>query len=121
MSLTGTLVAESLKPGATLEVPFAVRCFRRVEAGDPTAEQPEVWTLIEFVVTDDFAEPLLAELAEALAPGPWYCDAASTLETAVVFSGRVFTYRRGDVAGRRAAEDHARSVGVPEAQLDWPE
>jgi len=39
----------------------------------------------------------------------------------VVFAGRVFRYRNGDVAGRAEVADYARSVGVPEHQLDWPE
>jgi hypothetical protein len=39
----------------------------------------------------------------------------------VVFSGQVFRYPRGDRAARVRAEEHGRSVGVPKAQLDWPE
>ncbi|MGW5364852.1 hypothetical protein [Actinopolymorpha pittospori] len=37
-----------------------------------------------------------------------------------VYAGRVFRYPRGDLAGRAAAADHGRAVGVPEEQLDWP-
>ena len=51
----------------------------------------------------------------------WYCDFRSPTETFVVFSERVFRYPRGDTVGRSEAEAHARSVGVPESQLDWPE
>ena len=51
----------------------------------------------------------------------WYCDFRSATETYVVFSQRVFRYPRGDAPGREEAEAHARSVGVPESQLDWPE
>ena len=51
----------------------------------------------------------------------WYCDFRSEDETFVVFGGKVFRYPRGDPMGRAEAEDHARSIGVPEAQLDWPE
>ena len=32
----------------------------------------------------------------------------------------VFRYPRGDRAARAQAEEYGRSVGVPEAQLDWP-
>jgi hypothetical protein len=38
-----------------------------------------------------------------------------------VFSGRVFRYPRGDLAVPAKAEEYGRSVGVPEAQLDWPD
>ena len=39
----------------------------------------------------------------------------------VVFSGRIFRYRRGDETERAKVADYARSVGVPEQQLDWAE
>jgi hypothetical protein len=37
----------------------------------------------------------------------------------MVFAGRIFGYPRGDTGSRVAAEAYARSVGVPESQLDW--
>jgi hypothetical protein len=121
MSYTGTLVAESLRAGAELDAPLAARRVRRVDAGDPLAGQPVVWTLFEFVVPEEFADRLIAELTEALEPGPWYCDLASDKETVVVFAGRIFRYPRGNGDGRAEVEAHARSVGIPEEQLDWPE
>jgi hypothetical protein len=39
----------------------------------------------------------------------------------VVFSGRIFRYRRGDKSERAKVEEHARAVGVPDEQLDWAE
>jgi hypothetical protein len=121
VSHTGTLVAESLRAGAELDAPLAVRRVRRVDAGDPLVGQPVVWTLVEFVVAEELVELLIDQLQEALAPGPWYCDLASDRETVVVFAGRIFRYHRGDGSGRAEAEAHARATGVPEAQLDWPD
>jgi hypothetical protein len=121
MSYTGGPVAESLRADAELETPLTAHRIRRLEAGDPLAGQPVIWTLIEFVVPEELAEALIGELSDALAPGPWYCDLASDRETVVVFAGRTFRYPRGDHSGRAAAEAHARSVGVPESQLDWPD
>jgi hypothetical protein len=121
MSYTGTLVAESLRAGAELDAPLAVRRVRRVDAGDPLVGQPVVWTLVEFVVAEELAELLIAQLAEALAPGPWYCDLASDRETVVVFADRTFRYPRGNAAGRAEAEAFGRSTGVPDTQLDWPD
>jgi hypothetical protein len=37
----------------------------------------------------------------------------------VVFAGKVFRYPRGNSAGRAEAQEYARSMGIPEAQLDW--
>jgi hypothetical protein len=53
--------------------------------------------------------------------GGWYCDFRSETETFVVFAGRTFRYQRGDATGRAATATYASSVGVPAAQLDWPE
>lgn len=65
---------------------------------------------------------LASALSDALDPRlGWYCDFRSDEETFVVFSGRIFQYRRGDRSGRFEAEAHARSVGVPETQIDWPD
>jgi len=50
-----------------------------------------------------------------------YCDFRTDDETFVVFSTRVFRYRRGDPAARELAAAHARAVGLPESQIDWPE
>ena len=52
--------------------------------------------------------------------GGWYCDFRNDDETFVVFADRTFRYPRGDNDGRTEAVEYGRSVGVPEAQLDWP-
>ena len=53
--------------------------------------------------------------------GHWYCDFRSDTETFVVFADRVFRYPRGGAEGRAQAAGYARTIGVPEAQIDWPE
>jgi hypothetical protein len=118
---TGNLLAESLRKDCALDaVPLTVRRILRADDGDPSAGQPLTWTFIGFEVPDDRADALASALANALEPGPWYCDFRSDTETFVVFADRVFRYPRRDQSGREEAEAHARSVGVPEAQIDWP-
>ena len=79
-----------------------------------------VWTMCQVSCPDDEADAFAAQLADALEPGPWYADLAGASVRYVVFSaGRVFRYTPGDVAGREAARAHGRSLGIPEAQLDW--
>ena len=123
MTVKGILLAESIRVGASLEgIPLTVRKIYRREAGDADLGQPRVWTFIEFEARDDEADALADGLSAALEPTlGWYCDFRSDEETFVVFAGHIFRYRRGDRTGRARAEDHARSVGVPTAQLDWPE
>ena len=122
MTLVGTLLAESLRVGASLDgVPLTVERIYRRAAGDPSAGQPVCWTFIEFGLAEEHAETLARGLADTLdGEHGWYCDFRSDDETFVVFAGRVFRYPRGDRAARLDVEAYARSVGVPEAQLDWP-
>jgi hypothetical protein len=120
MSFTGNLLAESLRKDEPLDaVLLTVRTIRRADGGDPSAGQPLTWTFIEFEVAEDSVEAFAAALADALDQGPWYCDFRSDTETFVVFAGRVFRYPRGDQSRREEAEEYARSVGVPESQIDW--
>lgn len=119
--LRGAIVAESLRLGAVVEgVPLVVRKLERVDAG--VEGQPSHWTLLWFEAHEADADRLAAALAEALeANGGWYADFHSDAEVIVVFAGHVFRYRRGDDTERARVANYARSVGVPEEQLDWAE
>jgi hypothetical protein len=119
--LRGAIVAESLRRGGVIEgVSLVVRKLERVDAG--LADQPPQWTLLWFEAGDSDADPLAEMLSAALdSVGGWYADFHSDTEVTVVFRGRVFRYRRGDKGERATVAEYARSVGVPEAQLDWAE
>ena len=123
MSVEGTLIAEGLRIGAVLEgVPLTVHKLSRADCGDEQAGQPRTWTFIEFAAPDGSAASLASLLSDVLEPSlGWYCDFRTPDQTYVVFAGRIFSYARGDRLLRADAENHARSVGVPEDQLDWPE
>ncbi len=123
MPVSGALIAESLQIGSVLEgVPLTVTKISRADVGDVEAGQPLTWTFLEFEAGDQDTEQLAASLRDALeTAGGWYCDFRNEDTTFVVFSGRIFRYPRGDRDGRAAAEEHGRSVGVPESQLDWRE
>jgi hypothetical protein len=118
--LRGTLVGESLRTGASLDG-LALRLHRvtAVEVTAPAPGQPPRWTLLEFGAEDAEAPNLAAALARCLDQGPWYAGFTTLDEAFVVFADRVFRYRRGDRCGRARASQYARTVGVPETQLDW--
>ena len=119
VTMHGVLIAESLRVGAELsELPLTVLSLRRVAVSTRAPGQPSAWTLLSFE-TDVEPERLADRLSEVLdAPG-YYVDFHTDTEVFVVFAGRVFRYATGDEAGRAAAADYARSMGVPESQLDW--
>jgi hypothetical protein len=117
--LKGVLIGDSLRPGAVLEgFPLTVTRIERAAAGH--GEQPPLWTMIWFEVPNAHAEQLADALAGVLeSQYGWYCDFHSDSEVTLVFAGRVFRYLRGDSVGRSDVVAYARSVGVPDAQLDW--
>ena len=122
VALTGGLIAESLRVGSVLaDLNLKVTRISRADVGDVDAGQPRTWTFLDFEAADGDAESLSNALEGALErAGGWYCDFRTDGETWVVFAGRTFRYPRGDAAGRAEAAQYGRSVGVPEAQLDWP-
>jgi hypothetical protein len=116
----GILIAESLRPGTTVDaVPLTVRSITRAAPGSPSPDQPSLWTVITFEVADPDAEPLAGVLAASLAQPGWYVDYRSATQVYVVFPGRVFRYPRGDETGRAQAVAHGRTLAIPEPQLDW--
>jgi hypothetical protein len=94
---------------------------RRVEIANASPDQPQRWTLIDFEAPDSRAEALADAFAGALDRPGWYVDFVTTTDKCVVFSGRIFRYRRGDASGRAQAQAYALELGVPPAQIDWPE
>ena len=120
---SGALIGESMIVGSTLQPnAMVVHRISRADCGDEASGQPRTWTFIEFEIPDEQAAAWADDLATTLqAEHGWYCDFRTAGETFVVFAGKVFRYPRGDQARRAKAAHHARSVGVPEHQLDWPE
>ncbi|MGW1024537.1 hypothetical protein ACWD4J_12645 [Streptomyces sp. NPDC002577] len=119
--LSGVLIGESLRVGSELNrVPLQVTTVRRIEVGSAGAGQPGRWTLLDFQAPEAEAERLADAVAECLEPtGGWYVNYNTTTEAFVVFAGRVFRYPRGDAASRAEVQEYARSIGIPEEQLDW--
>jgi len=116
----GAIILESLRVGASLAgVPLVVRELKRYTVEGTSAEQPSVWSVLEFTVEDAYAEALAEVLTGVLDQPGWYVDFRNEEEIFVVFPGRVFRYRRGDDAARAEAQAFGRELGIPEQQLDW--
>lgn len=119
--LEGVLIAESLRLGTELiGVPLHITKIARVEVNNAVAEQPQQWTLLDFTAEETDAEYLAGHLAACLAPiGGWYVNYNTTTEAFVIFADKIFRYPRQQAEGRQQAQDYARSIGIPESQLDW--
>jgi hypothetical protein len=121
LMLTGVVIAESLHSDGQLDgkVINSAR-VTRVAVEGPADGQLPVWTLLEFEADEAEAKAIASQLAVALdATGAWYVDFHSAHQPCIVFAGKVVRYRRGDADGRREAEHHARSIGVPAPQPNW--
>jgi hypothetical protein len=119
----GYVLVESMRPGTRLEgLPLTLTKIERYPVPNATPDQPSVWTTVEFEFPAEEAGRLADVLAGVLAEhGGWYSHFNVNGETFVVYAGRVFRYSSGDEARRAEVEEHGRSVGVPESQLDWDE
>jgi hypothetical protein len=118
--IEGGLIAESLRVGTNLEnLTLTVRKISRFRPGDATADQPDIWTLLDFEADEAGADELARAFAAVLDEPGWYVNFQSPAESFVVFPGRIFRYPRGDEAGRADAKAHGRQLAIPESQLDW--
>lgn len=116
----GYVIAESLRVGARLEgLPLTLTSIERHPVENATADQPRAWTMIHFAFPEPEAERLADALAGALDKPGWYANFNSDDDTFVIFPDRVLRYRQGDHAARAEAEVYARTLGIPEPQLDW--
>jgi hypothetical protein len=120
--IEGALIAESLRTGTNLEnLTLTVRKISRFRPGDTTADQPDIWTVLDFEADEAGADELARALAAALDQPGWYVAFRSPAETFVVFPGRILRYPRGDDLGRAQAAAYGRQLALPESQLDWTE
>jgi len=118
--IRGAIVSESLKSGAVIEgYELRVTRLSRYDVGEVPDYQPSTWTLIEFEADDEVSDALAQRLKKDLREPGWYANWYSDAEAVVVFAEKVFRYKRGSKAGRKKAQQYARDLGVPEAQLDW--
>lgn len=116
----GCIIGESLEDEGILE---GVRVVRRQVVGidDPGPFAPPEWTFIWVELPDEEMASFAEWLSWVLKGPGWYADFNTANRKFVVLRDRVFDYKPGDRAAREEAEDHGRSIGVPEHQLDWPD
>jgi hypothetical protein len=120
--MIGTLIAESLRVGTTLDrLEIVVRQIRRYAVQNVPDYQAPIWTALEFEADDASAERLAEDLSGVLDEPGWYANFSTRSETFIVYPGRVFRYRRGDAEGRARAQAFGLNLGVPGPQLDWTE
>lgn len=119
----GRLILESLRVGADITTPgLLIDRILRVAVDGTTSQQPDEWSIIDFRGPDETADRFAKQLSAALEPTHhWYADFRTGEDHVVVFPGRIFRYRTGDPDGHEEVVAYGRTLGIPDAQLDWGE
>jgi hypothetical protein len=116
--LHGMIIEESLEDMSILDGLTVTKT--EIEKIDNAVEgQPSTWTMHSFEIGEAEAADFAEKLSKSLKQGKWYVDFKSDKEFYVVFASKVTHYMLGDKTGKQQAVDYARSVGIPESQLDW--
>jgi hypothetical protein len=119
----GRLILESLRVGADITTPgLRIDRILRVAVDGATPLQPDEWSIIDFRGPDETADRFANQLSAAMEPtNHWYADFRIGADHVVVFPGRIFRYRTGDPEGHEEVVAYGRTLGIPDAQLDWGE
>jgi len=118
--LNGLLLKESLDDLRVLDLLRVIKT-ETWQVGNAAEGQPPVWTALSFEAPVGQADAITEALSGALKERGWYINASTDALVYVIFPRKVFRYPKGDGAQRAVAQAYARSVGVPESQLDWGE
>ncbi len=119
----GRLILESLRVGADITTPgLLIDRILRVAVDGTTSQQPDEWSIIDFRGPDETADRFAKQLSAAMEPtNHWYADFRIGEDHVVVFPSRIFRYRTGDPDGHEEVVAYGRTLGIPDAQLDWGE
>jgi len=112
------LLQESLEDLSVLER-LNVTKVETWEPGELGKPAGPIWTATYFEGDEAEADETAALISRAMKDLYWYANIHLPVDEIVIFARRVFRYRRGDADARRAPEDYARLLGVPEHQIDW--
>lgn len=118
MSFTGLLLKESLADPGLLDR-LNVSKIETWEPGEAGAPGPPVWTAVTFEGEEQTADETAELISGAMHDSYWYANIHCPVDEIVIFAGRIFRYVRGDATARAPIEDYARSLGIPDHQLDW--
>jgi hypothetical protein len=119
MKFKGILLKESLKDESVLEILEIVKT-ETWNVKNTADYQPDVWTAVYFEGEAGKADETAERLSGAL-KSRWYINFSVNNKVYMMFPERVFKYKKGDKKEREKIKDYARSLNIPESQLDWTE
>ena len=116
----GLLIKESLRDQDILNS-LKITKEESWDIDDASPGQPKVWNVAWFEIVDEVIDEMVEKLCQSLDVGKWFLEISNEQTMYIIFKEKVFKYQKGYLAGRKQAEDYARSIGIPEQQLAWKE
>ncbi len=116
MKFTGLLLKESLKDMKVLNL-VKITKEEKWDVDNAADFQPKVWNAVEFE-----GEGKVEEIVECMSKAMnsrWYLNISTNKEEFVVFLNKIFRYSKGNKKGKKKAQEYARSLNIPESQIDW--
>ena len=120
MKFTGLLLREGLKDLSVLDMIRGIKTETWGVTSGANAP-PRLWTAVHFEGDESNAAMIAERLSQSLSPNRWYGRISTENRVYVMFPNKVFKYLRGDRQSREKAQEHARSMGIPDDHLDWGE
>lgn len=114
----GLLLKESLTDESVLDLVTILK-IEKWDTDNASSLQPKIWTAIRFEGEENNLDKFVDKLSKSLKPKAWYITIKFGGKEYVVFPNKIFSYVVGDKKTKSEAQVFARSIEVPESQLDW--
>lgn len=118
----GVIIAESLEDSSVLDhIKIISTEVEPIEDGHQTPWLKQ-WTLHTVEISADQAEATAQAISQALDRehgGSWYADFKNDQNHYIVFRGKVFQVDRTKPEQYKTVKEYGRTLGIPEAQLDF--
>ena len=115
---TGLILRESLVNESALRFVEIVKT-ETWEVPHHGLSQPLTWTALHIQGEVSSIEEFTHSLATSMKSAGWYANFTLETEEFVVFPGKVFRYKIGDLESKQAAKAFGLQLMIPERQLDW--
>ncbi len=117
----GVIIEESLDNKDILKKVKIVSTKVEKVTTEPQTPWLSQWTLHTVEINQEKADEIARLISQSLErEHDWYADFNNGERFYVIFTDKVFTYKKGDKEGRQKAVDYGLSLGIPDYQLDFP-
>jgi len=118
MKYIGTIILDSLISDSVLNF-VEIKARETAELADALADQSKQVTIVTFEIGDDMVSAVAEEISKNLKSGHWYADISHEFDKFVIFPNKIFRFTPKEIEKRQKAVDYAKSLHIPESQIDF--